>query len=125
MQSDLGVTSMASWNCSCSRCSCSASDKELALTRLALSIDSPLRIHPRTLGVGTRAQVNGLQSDSSLSPTCNQEKIGRIWISKISPNLSGTLCHKIFIVSTNLIPSFTFSFLPLSLFNPSLLSYLI
>ena len=39
---------MASWNCSCSLCSCSASDRELAFTTLAFSIDSPLRIQPRT-----------------------------------------------------------------------------
>lgn len=39
---------MASWNCSCSRWSCSASERELALTRLAFSIDSPFRIQPST-----------------------------------------------------------------------------
>lgn len=39
---------MACWNCSCSFCSCSASCNELAVIRPALSIDSPLRIHPRT-----------------------------------------------------------------------------
>lgn len=42
------VTSIACWNCSCSLCSCSASCRELAVIRPAFSIDSPLRIQPRT-----------------------------------------------------------------------------
>jgi len=41
-------TSIACWNCSCSRCNCSASCRELAVMRPALSIDSPLRIQPST-----------------------------------------------------------------------------
>lgn len=117
---------MASWNCSCSRCSCSASDKELALTRLALSIDSPLRIHPRTWGIGTRIQINGLRSSPRavafsdgpfrhracyLPPTAG-ERTGRVWVIKMVTFLllPGTSCPKVLPLRTNLIPSFIYSF---------------
>ena len=59
-----------------------------------------------------------------LLPTV-EDRTGRVWIIKISLNLPHTLCHKVLILSTNLIPSFIFSFLPLSLLNPRLLSCLI
>ncbi len=39
------LTSMATWKCSCSFLSCSASSRQLGQTSPAVSIDSPFRIH--------------------------------------------------------------------------------
>lgn len=53
------------------------------------------------------------------------ERTGRLWIMLISAILPGTMCHKVLIVSINLILRYIYSTLPLLPLCPNFLNHLI